>query len=199
MKPSLLLYLHGFNSSPQSLKANQMRAYCAKNRPDIKVLTPQLPCLPEQAEAYLVELVEQHKGSYQIGLVGSSLGGYMAIWLNSLYRFPAVLINPAIRPYELLQDYLGEQINPYTNERYVLQQEHVEQLKSLDVQTVHEPSKFWLLQQKGDEVLDYHQAVNKFSEANVSSSAKLTVEEGGNHSFIGFERYPQRIVEFLKL
>ncbi|MDV7104533.1 esterase YqiA [Vibrio sp. TH_r3] len=199
MKPSLLLYLHGFNSSPQSLKANQMRVYCEKYRPEIKVLTPQLPSLPEQAKTYLIELVEHYKSTYQIGLVGSSLGGYMSIWLNSLYGFSAVLINPAIKPYELLQDYLGEQTNPYTNEIYVLQQEHVEQLKSLEVDTVQQPSKFWLLQQKGDEVLDYHQAVNKFSEANLSCKAKLTVEDGGNHSFIGFERYPQQIVEFLKL
>ncbi|MDB1122970.1 esterase YqiA [Vibrio algarum] len=193
MKPSLLLYIHGFNSSPQSLKANVMKTFCEQSRPDIKVITPQISCFPEDAKQLLLDIVEQYKDDYQIGLVGSSLGGYMSTWLNSLYGFSAVVVNPAVRPYELLQDYLGEQTNPYTNETYTLQQKHVEQLRSLDVVTLTDPADFWLLQQEGDEVLDYRQAVDKFSES------KQTVEKGGDHSFVGFDRYPEQIINFLGL
>ncbi|MEZ9895558.1 YqiA/YcfP family alpha/beta fold hydrolase, partial [Vibrio lentus] len=39
-KPSLLLYIHGFNSSSRSHKANVMADYCAQHRTDIKVVTP---------------------------------------------------------------------------------------------------------------------------------------------------------------
>ncbi|UGA54382.1 esterase YqiA [Vibrio sp. VB16] len=193
MKPSLLLYIHGFNSSPQSLKANVIKQYCEVNRPDIKVVTPQMPCFPEQAKQRLLELIGRYKDDYRIGLVGSSLGGYMSTWLNSLYGFPAVVVNPAVRPYELLQDYLGEQTNPYTNETYVLQEKHVEQLRELDVLTLAKPDKFWLLQQEDDEVLDFRQAVEKFS------GSKQTVEKGGDHSFVGFDRYPEQIIAFLEL
>ena len=49
---------------------------------------------------------------------------------------------------------------------------------------------FGLLQQTEDEVLDYRQAVDKVRKA------KQTVEEGGDHSFVDFERYPQKIIEF---
>ncbi|MCV5960180.1 esterase YqiA, partial [Escherichia coli] len=49
------------------------------------------------------------------------------------------------------------------------------------------------LQQTEDEVLDYRQAVDKFAKA------KQTVEQGGDHSFVGFERYPAQIIEFLEL
>ncbi|TOG30089.1 esterase YqiA [Vibrio parahaemolyticus] len=192
-KPSLLLYIHGFNSSPLSMKANLMREYCAQHRPDIKVIVPQLPCFPEQAAQLLLGIVEQYKDDYNIGLVGSSLGGYMSTWLNAKYGFKAVVVNPAVKPYELLVDYLGEQTNPYTHETYTLEACHIDELKALDVQSIASPNSFWLLQQTEDEVLDYRQAVDKFAKA------KQTVEQGGDHSLVGFERYPAKIIEFLEL
>ncbi|HBC3858288.1 TPA: esterase YqiA [Vibrio parahaemolyticus] len=192
-KPSLLLYIHGFNSSPLSMKANLMREYCAQHRPDIKVIVPQLPCFPEQAAQLLLDIVEQYKDDYNIGLVGSSLGGYMSTWLNAKYGFKAVVVNPAVKPYELLVDYLGEQTNPYTHETYTLEACHIDELKALDVQSIASPNSFWLLQQTEDEVLDYLQAVDKFAKT------KQTVEQGGDHSFVGFERYPAKIIEFLEL
>lgn len=192
-KPSLLLYIHGFNSSPLSMKASLMRDYCQQYRPDIKVIVPQLPCFPQQAAQMLLDIVEQHKDEYRIGLVGSSLGGFMSTWLNSKFGFKAVLVNPAVKPYELLVDYLGEQTNPYTDETYTLEACHIDELKALDVQSITSPESFWLLQQTDDEVLDFRQAVDKFVEA------KQTVEQGGDHSFVGFERYPAEIIKFLEL
>ncbi|MGX1925823.1 esterase YqiA [Vibrio sp. NH-7] len=193
MKPSLLLYVHGFNSSPLSHKANVMKAYCEQYRPDIKMLVPQLPCFPELAANLLLDIVEQHKEDYRIGLVGSSLGGYMSMWLNNQFGFRAVVVNPAVKPYELLADYLGEQVNPYTNETYMLEEQHIDELIALDTPTIRDPSDFWLLQQEEDEVLDYRQAVSKFV------GAKQTVESGGDHSFVDFERYPEKIIKFLQL
>ncbi|TFH91737.1 esterase YqiA [Vibrio ouci] len=193
MKPSLLLYIHGFNSSPLSHKANVMKAYCEAQRPDIKVVIPRLPCFPQSASALLLDIVNQYKDDYRIGLVGSSLGGYMSMWLNAQFGFKAVVVNPAVKPYELLVDFLGEQENPYTNEKYLLEAVHIDELKALDTPSIASPSDFWLLQQVEDEVLDYRQAVTHFS------GARQTVEEGGDHSFVDFERYPAQIIEFLQL
>lgn len=193
MKPSMLLYIHGFNSSPLSHKANVMKRYCAQYRPDINVVVPQLACFPQQASEQLLDIVQQHQDNYQIGLVGSSLGGYLSMWLNNRFGFKAVVVNPAVKPYELLADYLGEQVNPYTGEHYVLREAHIDELKVLNTPVLNEVSDFWLLQQEGDEVLDYRQAVAKFE------GAKQTVEANGDHSFIGFERYPEQIIQFLQL
>ncbi|NVD07431.1 esterase YqiA [Vibrio sp. JPW-9-11-11] len=193
MRPSLLLYIHGFNSSPLSVKASLMRDYCASHRPDIKVVVPQLPCFPEQAAQHLLDIVKQHKEDYRIGLVGSSLGGYLSMWLNGQFGFKAVVVNPAVKPYELLVDFLGEQQNPYTHERYFLENQHIDELKALDTPQLKRPQDFWLLQQTNDEVLDYRQAVSHFS------GAKQTVEQGGDHSFVDFERYPAQIIDFLEL
>ncbi len=192
-RPSLLLYIHGFNSSPFSHKAEVMRAYCEKHRSDIKVVVPRLPCYPAQAAEHLLEIVSCYKNDYKIGLVGSSLGGYMSTWLNAQFGFPAVLINPAVKPYELLADFLGEQQNPYTKERYLLEEVHIQQLKDMDTPILKEPKDFWLLQQTEDEVLDYRQAVEKYRDS------KQTVEQGGDHSFVDFERYPAQIIQFLNL
>ncbi len=192
-KPSLLLYIHGFNSSPKSLKAQLMSEYCQHHRPDINLVVPQISCYPDAASQQLVDLVETHINDFQIGLVGSSLGGYLSTWLNSRYGLKAVLVNPAVRPYELLADYLGEQTNPYTDEKYLLEAKHIHQLKQLDVADLAQPTDFWLLQQEGDEVLDYRQAVEKYQ------NSRKTVEPGGDHSFVDFERYPEQIIQFLEL
>ncbi|MCP3697009.1 MAG: esterase YqiA [Aliivibrio sp.] len=192
-KPSLLLYIHGFNSSPLSHKAQVMTRYCEAQRPDIKVITPRLPSYPKEAAQYLTQLVEKYQTDYQIGLVGSSLGGYLSTWLNHRYGVKAVLVNPAVKPYELLEDYLGAQVNPYTQEEYFLEEKHMKELFSLRVDLIDTPSSLWLLQQEGDEVLDYRQAVDKYS------ACKQTVEKDGDHSFVDFERYPEQIIQFLNL
>ncbi|CAM2810526.1 esterase YqiA [Vibrio ordalii] len=192
IRQPMLLYIHGFNSSPLSHKAQVMVMYCQMQRPDIKVLVPKLPSFPAQAAEYLLDLIHQHQDQYRIALVGSSLGGYLSIWLNYLFGFRAVVINPAIKPYELLANFLGEQVNPYTQEHYRLEAKHIEELKALEVK-INDATSFWLLQQMGDEVLDYRQAVAKLT------GSKQTVEFGGDHSFVNFERYPRQIIEFLDL
>jgi len=192
-KPSLLLYIHGFNSSSESHKANVMAEFCQKHRPDIKVVKPQLPSFPQQASEFLQAIVEQYQDDYKIGLVGSSLGGYLSTWLNYHYGFKAVVVNPAVKPYELLVDYLGEQTNPYTFETYYLENKHIDELKALEIVKLQNPQDFWLLQQTEDEVLDYRQAVHKYQ------GSKQTIEQGGDHSFVDFERYPQDILSFLEL
>ncbi|WP_299019414.1 esterase YqiA [uncultured Photobacterium sp.] len=192
MKP-LLLYIHGFNSSPKSMKATMMAEYCHQHRPDIRVEIPQMPCYPAEAAAFIDQLVDSLCGEYRIGLVGSSLGGYISTWLNRRYQLPAVVVNPAVKPYELLVDYLGSQENPYTGEQYLLEAKHMDELKQIDVPDIGNPSSFWLLQQEGDEILDYRQAVEKYA------ACRQTVEPDGDHSFVGFERFPSEIIKFLGL
>lgn len=194
MSGSVLVYIHGFNSSPKSFKAALMQQYCRQQRPDIHVVVPQLPCFPQLAAERLRLLLDELSMRYQtVGLVGSSLGGYFSLYLNHLYGCKAVVINPAVKPYELLVDYLGNQLNPYTNVQYLLEPKHIDELKALDVTTSIPQGAFWLLQQTGDEVLDYRQAVSRFEHC------QSTVEEGGDHSFVGFERYPEKIIQFLGL
>ncbi len=186
----ILLYLHGFNSSNLSEKAQIMQQYIEQNAPFIEMVCPQLPSNPEEVKPFLTKIMAQY-GDCTLGVVGSSLGGYLATWLHQTYGVKAVLVNPAVKPYELLQDYLGQQVNPYTHEVYSLETRHMADLKALEVFTLPDPQQIWLLQQAGDEVLDYRQAVEKYKDCH------QTLEPNGNHSFVGFQRYCADIVHFL--
>ncbi|QSX34312.1 esterase YqiA [Shewanella avicenniae] len=190
----MLLYIHGFNSSPQSDKAALTNAYLAQHFPTLHVEFPQLPTTPAAAMTLLTAKVEAAIADGEpLRFIGSSLGGYMASYLVEKYGGKAVLVNPAVKPYELFDEYLGEQTNPYTGEVYQLLPEHQQQLYAFDTQVIFKPDRFFVLLQSGDEVLDYRQALNKYH------CCKMLIEAGGNHSFEGYGDKLAEVCRFLCL
>lgn len=137
-----------------------------------------------------LEAVFEEPGGVTL-LVGSSLGAYYATWLSEKYNTRAVLINPAVSPQKHLgQEFLGSHANYHTGEQFELTQEHVATLASLDCEQLRHPENFMLLLQTGDEVLDYRLAV-----AHYQGSEQI-IQEGGDHSFTGFEAMLPRILAF---
>ena len=185
----MLIYIHGFNSSPQSTKARQLQARLELAGRGSEFLCPALPDRPGQAVAVLEGQMAGVPAS-SITLVGSSLGGYYATWLAETHGMRAVLVNPAITPHEGLRAYLGPQQNLHTGAPYELTEQHLEELKAIFVERPTRPERYYLMVTTGDEVLDYREAVEKYR------GAKQLVVQGSDHSFAEFEQYLDTVLAF---
>jgi len=184
--PATLIYIHGFNSSPASFKARVLQSALARRAPALPFLAPALPYSPAAAARLLDSLIAVNPDAL---LVGSSLGGYYATWLAERHDLRAVLVNPAVRPYELLGGHVGKQKNLYTGEEYEFTQAHVDELRSLECAAIT-PQRYFLMVETGDEVLDYRQAVERYR------GARELVIDGGDHGFGDFEKYLDAVFEF---
>ncbi|NKF49486.1 esterase YqiA [Shewanella sp. WXL01] len=190
----MLLYIHGFNSSPLSDKAVVTANYIRQHYPALQFEQPQLPTEPKKAMALLVEYCEQAKASAQpLMFIGSSLGGYFASYLAEKYGGKAVLVNPAVKPFELFEDFIGPQYNPYTDEHYQVLPEHKDDVAEFNTEVIRHPDRFFVMLQTGDEVLDYRQALHKYH------CCEMLLEPNGDHSFVGYETHLARICQFLGL
>lgn len=193
-----LVYLHGFLSSPQSVKAQSTLAFAKQYFPSLNVHIPELPGDISKVVGIIDSLLRTLPIT-RTGFIGSSMGGYLSTYFMEKYaiqanscRFPkAVLVNPAVEPFTLLTDYMGQHLNPYTNEVFYVNPHHITMLKRLFVNTLRDPLRYKVLLQKEDETLDYTLAAKKYVKST------LTIEEGGNHSFVDYESHLPDIFRFL--
>ena len=107
-RPTHLLYLHGFRSSPRSFKAQRLLGCLALHRPEVRTWCPQLPPSPRQAMALVLDGTSHWPAGRSV-VVGSSLGGFYATALAETRGWPALLLNPAVDPARDLAAHIGEQ------------------------------------------------------------------------------------------
>jgi predicted esterase YcpF (UPF0227 family) len=189
---SLIVYVHGFNSSPASTKARQLRQRLETIGRGREFACPALPDRPAQA-VDLLERTVAATAAPDVTLVGSSLGGYYSTYLAERHDLRAVLVNPAITPYEELRAYLGPQKNLHTGEQYVLTAQHLDELRAIDVPRLTRMDRYYLMVTTGDEVLDHRVAVARYA------GARQLVVQGSDHGFAAFERYLDSVLEFAGL
>ena len=188
---AMLVYLHGFNSSPQSHKAQLLGRHLAELGLAERFFCPELPVEADAAVGLVERWIARHV-SRPLCFVGSSLGGFYATYLVEKHGGKAVLINPAIEPHVGLRAYLGPQWNLYSGEPYELTEKHLEQWARLAVPAIT-PERYLLLVETGDEVLDYRAAVERYA------GAEQVVVPGGDHSLQSFPEHLPRILRFAGL
>ena len=183
----MILYLHGFNSSPLSGKAGETAEYCAAR--EIPCAVPALHHRPAQAAAQMEKLAES--GKIRL-VVGSSMGGFYATWLCE--RHPglrAVLINPAVKIADKLAGEEGKtQKNFHTGEEWLFTADHLREFREMEVAQVADASRYLLMLQTGDELLDYREAEKFYA------GCSAIIERGGDHMFAGYARHLAAVVDF---
>ncbi|SFR85547.1 hypothetical protein SAMN05216203_3502 [Marinobacter daqiaonensis] len=186
----VLVYLHGFNSSPRSQKVSELRTLLPMIAPGIDLVAPNLGFDPETALARAAEAVSSAAGR-PVGIIGSSMGGFYASVVSARFGVPAALVNPAAWPYQLLRGHLGPQHNPYTGEDYELTTDHMATLEAMEPGDTVDPEKLFILVQTCDETLDYREILAKHPRA------RAWVQPGGDHRFQNFSVVAPAILAFL--
>jgi predicted esterase YcpF (UPF0227 family) len=187
----MIVYLHGFNSSPQSHKAQVLARFLAERGLGEHYACPALPPLAADAIAVIEALMARHAGA-PLCFLGSSLGGYYATYLAEKHGARAVLINPAVEPHIGLRACLGEQKDLHSGAPYQLTEAYLRAWQALWVPRIT-PSRYLLIVETGDEVLDYRRAVTRYR------GAGQVVVEGGDHSLQSFPQHLPRILAFAGL
>lgn len=186
----MIIYLHGFGSAGFGVKAQMFLEYFEE-----EIITPTLPTIPNLAITNLEQLIEAflNRGE-KVCLIGSSLGGFYALYLSNKYNLKAVLINPAVYPWSTIDSNRSDENDLatcyYDNSKFEFNHSHIQSLRKYEVNMIKNPKNILTLLQCEDEVLDYTQAEEKLFETN------LEIEEGGNHSFDGIERYFRKVSNF---
>ena len=191
MLSTLIVYLHGFRSSPRSSKAvitgEAIKKLSTPEHP-IEWYCPQLVASPKASLDVVMQYIDSSKHDRLI-VMGSSLGGYYANYLAEKYGCKAVVLNPAVRAPRELESHVGMLTEYDTNEPYDFRPQYIGELRDLQVECISNPSRYFLLATKGDELLDWHEMVDFYK------GAEQLVLEGSDH---GISEYPEHLPQVLK-
>lgn len=187
----MIVYLHGFRSSPASIKARALKARMTERGLADAFWCEALPDSPKAAIALIERQLDLCRGTrpdLAPTVIGSSLGGYYATWLAERHDLKAVLVNPAVVAPLALESYIGPQTNMYTGETFNFTEQHIAELRAIEVARITNPQRYWLLVETGDQDLDYRVAVDKYA------GARQTVLEGGDHGFSRWNDYLDEVI-----
>jgi predicted esterase YcpF (UPF0227 family) len=189
----MIVYLHGFRSSPYSAKAQLLAQRMRQLGLADRYYCPQLPASPEAAVALVLDWVRRECGERApetLSIIGSSLGGFYATWLAQRLDCRAVLLNPAVQPPRDLQQYVGVSTQYHSDEPFEFKAAYVAELQALTVPAVTRPERYFLIAATGDEVLDWREMAAHYP------GARQRIIEGSDHGISEFDRYADEVLAF---
>jgi predicted esterase YcpF (UPF0227 family) len=188
-----LLYLHGFRSSPLSMKAQKMAQWVNQDHPRVHWWSPQLPPSPQAA----MDLVLQGTADWpwaRTAVMGSSLGGFYAQCFAAVTCCRAVLLNPAVEPARDLANHVGlQQAWHDPIESFYFEPVFVAQLADLQKRLPAPQAETFAIVAKGDEVLRWEEMVSHLPHA------RIKLLEGSDHALSDFDAHRSDILDFLHL
>lgn len=193
MPSTLLVYLHGFRSSPRSSKAimtgEAVKALSNSINP-IEWYCPQLLASPKQSMDMVTTHIDQSKADRMV-VIGSSLGGFYANYLAEKYGCKAVALNPAVWAARELAPHVGMMTSYDTDEPFDFRSEYIDELRALQVDAITDPQRYFLIAAKGDELLDWREMVEFYPDA------RQLILEGSDHGIADYEDHLPQVLDFI--
>lgn len=193
MASTLVVYLHGFRSSPNSSKAvktkEAIKALSTMSNP-IHWYCPRLLASPKQSMDMVIEYIQANPFDRLI-VIGSSLGGFYANYLAERYQCKAVTLNPAVRAPRELAPHVGVMTAYDSDEPFDFRPEYIDELCALQVEHLARPENYFLIAAKGDELLDWKEMVDFYS------GAQQLVLEGSDHGISEYSEYLPQVMRFI--
>ena len=186
-----ILYFHGFKSSSNSGKAQEFKSFVENHTSQTNIMIPDLDDDFKQASKQIKNLINEIEPN--IFFMGSSLGGYYALYFAELYKTKSVLINPAIPPLNDFELHLGKNENYATGNKFTISKNDISYIRSLHHKKILKPDNHLILLESEDEVLDYVETVSYFK------GSALDIFYGGNHSYSSINEKCNKIKDFLSL
>lgn len=178
MKKIKIIYLHGFRSSSQSNKVNQLQ----EAFPECEVVSLTLSPRP-------VSAINQIRAAISTDIkntivVGTSLGGFYAIYCACFLGTPAFIINPALEPHVSLVTKVGSHTRYGTGEPYEFKESYIDELDMLfkRIQSSSKPANllhFYL--SEDDELINFNALDKYFPERKLTKWFK-----SAGHRFTAF-------------
>ncbi len=187
---SAIIYLHGFLSAGNAVKARTFRSFMEQTRPEVTVLSPDIDNDPLKAFGSVMDYLKDKPRPQ--GVIGSSLGGFWARMLARELQIPGVLLNPVVHADSLIRERLGEYQNPATGVRFCLTEDTVRGICGAEADA-DELDRRLLRVYLGtaDEVLDHRVALDFFKGCDVR------LLPGETHRLFGFEALCPEIADYL--
>ena len=190
----MILYLHGFRSSPTSFKARMMADAMAERGLSAAWACPQLPASPREAVALAMEIarrqLEGADSPRALTVIGSSLGGFYATWLAEQLGCKAVLLNPAVEAARDLATQIGEHRMYHSDAPFVFLPEYVDELAAIHVPRITQPNRYFLVAATGDEVLDWREMRDRYA------GCRQRIVQGSDHGLSDFAEWMPEVLEF---
>jgi uncharacterized protein len=185
----MILYLHGFRSSPRSIKAERLRTELTARGRAGDFVCPQLPVSPRAAVNVALASAALEDPA-KLAVVGSSLGGYYATWVAEQVGCRAVLLNPAVFPYRELAAQLGRHPVYFSDQTVEWTADHLAELQAVDTAGISRPERYFLVAATGDELIDWTTMTAKYA------GCRHRVIQGSDHALSDFDRYLDEILDF---
>ena len=194
MRTTLLVYLHGFRSSPNSTKAvmtgEAVRALSTSDN-TYEWYCPQLLASPKESIDMVVKHIDESKAD-RIVIIGSSLGGFYTNYLAEKYQCKGIALNPAVYAARELEPHVGMMTAYDSEEPFDFKAEYIDELRALQVNGITDSNRYFLIAAKGDELLDWKEMAAFYPDA------KQLILEGSDHGISEYADHLPTVIEFIE-